>query len=125
MGGRPVGSTDEAKKDLEWRKVATTNLITQQVKEVRAAGTLSSYSYKGIHDEALEFHLLLDSGFYVNKATVIRRIQRDSLVTKRSGPKSPVAALEQALLVFIQWKQEAGQAMTPKETLQLANYLLE
>jgi hypothetical protein len=37
MGGRPVGSTNEAKKDLEGRKVATTDLITQQVKEARDA----------------------------------------------------------------------------------------
>ena len=33
MGGRPVGSTSEANKDLEHRKVGATTLITQQVKE--------------------------------------------------------------------------------------------
>ena len=94
MGDRPGGSTNKTKKDLDHRKVATTNLITQQVNEARDAGTLSNCSYKKNYDRALEVLLLLDSGFSVNKTTVIQRIQRDSLVTKRSGPKSPVAALE-------------------------------
>jgi hypothetical protein len=42
MGGRPVGSTNEKKKFFEQQKVAATNLITQQVKEARATGTLFS-----------------------------------------------------------------------------------
>ena len=74
MGGRPAGATNETKKDLERWKVATTNLMTQQIKEERDTGTLSTCSYKENHDKALEFHLLLDSGFAVKNTTVIRRI---------------------------------------------------
>ena len=87
MGGRPVGYTNKAKKYVERRKVATTNLITQQVKEARDAGRLSTFSYKKIHDKALGFQSFLDSGFSVNKTTFVQWIQQDSLVTKRRGSK--------------------------------------
>lgn len=75
MGSRPFGSTNKAKKDLECMRVATTNLVTQTDEEARNAGNLFTYSYKGIHTTALEFHLLLVSGFSVNKTTVLRWIQ--------------------------------------------------
>ena len=54
-----------------------------------------------------------------------QRIQRDSLVTKQSGPNSPVAAMEPTLLGFVVWKQESGDALKPRETLSLADSLLE
>ena len=77
MGGRPVGSTNEVEKYLERWKVATTNLITQQVKEARDAGTLSTYFYKKVCDRALGFHSLLDSGFFVNSFQAIWSVGKD------------------------------------------------
>ena len=53
MGGRPFGSINEAKKELERQKVATIDLITQQAKEARDTGTPSTYSYKKTHNKAL------------------------------------------------------------------------
>ena len=68
LGGRPKGSTNAAKADLEKRKAAATDLITQKVKEARDANAshkLPVHLYNKIHDEALEKHSLVDVEFSV------------------------------------------------------------
>ena len=125
-GGRPKGSTNQAKEDLARRKVLATDLIARKYKEaqdVNPGKQLPRKTYERIHNEALAVHSL--QNFSVKKNTIDKRIKRNSLVTRRMGPVSPVDEMEPILLTYVQWKQEAGQAMKPKELLQLANSMLQ
>ena len=103
-----------------------TDLIARKYKEARDVNPgkqLPGKKYERIHNEALAVHSL--QNFSVKKNTIDQRIQRNSLVTRRRGPVSPVDQIEPILLTYVQWKQEAGQAMKPKELLQLANSMLQ
>ena len=47
------------------------------------------------------------------------------MVTRPTGPKSPVEEMESTILTFVQWKQESGQPMTPQELIELVNSLID
>ena len=47
------------------------------------------------------------------------------MVTRPTGPKSPVEEMESTILTFVQWKQEFSRPMTPQELIALANSLID
>ena len=74
-GGRPKGSTNQAKEDLARRKVLATDLIARKYKEaqdVNPGKQLSGEIYEQIHSEALGAQSL--QNFRVKKSTIDRRI---------------------------------------------------
>ena len=79
-----------------------------------------------IEDEVINSYGLLGM---VNKQklheTARKRVHRRSLTKHTYGPVLPLALMEPILLVHTIYRQEAGQALTPSEGLELARSILE
>ena len=86
LGSRPKGSTIEAKKDLERRKKLAKDLMSIKL-EIHGL-------FKEIHQEALKQYPLEEADSNIQKSTIDRHLQRDSLVVTSFGTKKKDMALK-------------------------------
>ena len=120
--GRPIGTTNNAKANIEKKKSDAKIELTNRIKCARAAQCnyyLPKGTFQNIHDEVLKEFGLLESSFKINKNTINFRI-REGVFRVKPGPLSPVPLeLEHILLSFVKYRQDCCQPMTKIETIEL------
>ena len=127
-GGRPKGTTKVSKLNIDEKKVIAYNEIAKlySAKRDENGGFLNRGQFKMITNTVLK-RLKLDPEQVRISAECIRsRVKRKSLVVDNSkNQNSPMLPIEQIILQICQWKQDAGQPITPTEGLELANSLIK
>lgn len=125
-GGRPKGSTNEAKKSRAEREKNAKLDIEARIKAERYKHNhkrLPVGMYKSIHDSVIAENGLSDDQFSVSRSTIDDRIRHSRL--EAPGQVSVAAAIEPIIATYAKQRQEAGQPMKPSEVLTFANSIIQ
>jgi len=126
-GGRPVGTSiqDQMRKKETYGLMM--NEICEKYHEVRRTGGMKRLG-KGVLDRIInEAHKKYDvrNGSTVSQSTIRSRVLRCRLTCKHRGTRTPMEALEPAILEIAIQRGRMNQPLTVTEGLQLANSLIK
>ena len=126
-GGRPVGTSiqDQMRKKETYGLMM--NEICEKYHEVRRTGGMKRLG-KGVLDRIInEAHKKYDvrNGSTVSQSTIRSRVLRCRLTCKHRGTRTPMEALEAAILEIAIQGGRMNQPLTVAEGLQLSNSLLK
>ena len=127
--GRPIGATIQAKEEMEEKKVKAKVLMTIKLREAQFAAreqkeALPKGTFRKIHDDVLKDLELDKQSVSISYDTIKSRIYRNTSKLTH-GPLSPAAQIENIIVTFSRYRQEAGQPMKPSEVIAFANSLVE
>ena len=129
VGGRPVGSTKEAKLELKTRLRECLNACASEFHEQKnVAKRDGKYLKKGCLEEIIRKQkeiFQLSDNIKIDKELIRARHYRGHLNVNSMGPVSPMAAVEPQLVKLIIRMSRIRRCLTPTQCLLLANDLVE
>lgn len=131
MGGRPQGTTNEEKKNLDERKKNSINQVTMQYHTLKEAARSNNKpvaygSLQKLIQKALQEHNLDKDApdFVIPLETIRSRVKASNMTKSQTGILSPMDPLESLIAdVFIQ-KSRMGQPMGTTNGLLFINSLI-
>jgi hypothetical protein len=67
----------------------------------------------------------LTSNMDINQGTMMSHVGQHSLLVDINGGRFPIEKVKQVLFKFALWKQEAGQPVTSRESIELTTSLIK
>jgi len=129
VGGRPVGSTKEAKLELKTRLRECLNACASEFHEQKnVAKRDGKYLKRGCLEEIIRKQkeiFELSENIKIDKELIRARHYRGHLTVNSMGPVSPMAAVEPQLVELIIRMSRIRRCLTPTQCLLLANDLVE
>ena len=129
LGGRPVGSTKEAKVEFKSRLRDCLNACASDFHEAKnIAKRDGKYLKKGCLNEIIKKQkkiFKLAENVKIDKEAIRSRYYRGNLSVTSMGPISPMTAVEPKLVELIIQMSRIRRCLTPTQCLLLANDLVE
>ena len=129
LGGRPIGSTREAKMEQKNRLRECLNACASDFNEAKnVARKNGKYLKKGCLNEIIKKQKAifnLSESIKIDKEAIRSRYYRGSLTVTSMGPTSPMSAVEPKLVELIIRMSRIRRCLTSSQCLLLANDLVE